>query len=117
MQKITTIALTLVLTSILSACSQFPGVYKIDIEQGNVVTQEMVDQLQPGMSRSQVRYILGTPQIQDTFHQERWDYYYKMNKAGKPGLDERLTIFFENDVMTSFEGDWVPSSANNPMYQ
>ncbi len=61
-----------------SACGfvGFPGVYKINVEQGNIVTQEMVDQLKPGMNRRQVRFILGTPLIEDTFNQNRWDYLY-----------------------------------------
>ena len=64
--------------ALLGACSfvGFPGVYKIDVEQGNIVDQEMADQLKPGMSRRQVRFILGTPLVEDTFNQDRWDYLY-----------------------------------------
>lgn len=61
----------------LAGCS-FPGVYKIDIQQGNVVTQDMIDQLRPGMTRRQVRFIMGNPLIQDTFNTNRWDYLYSL---------------------------------------
>ena len=79
------ILLLLLLITGLSACGfiRFPGVYRIDVEQGNIITQELADQLQPGMSRRQVRFILGTPLLEDTFNQDRWDYpYVKRN-----GLD------------------------------
>ena len=66
-------SLTLVGLFALAGCS-FPGVYKVDIQQGNVVTQDMIDQLRPGMTRKQVRFIMGNPLITDTFHANRWDY-------------------------------------------
>src|SRR5690606_17744119 len=61
----------------IAGCS-FPGVYKIDIQQGNVVTQDMINQLRPGMTRRQVRFIMGNPMITDTFHPNRWDYLYSI---------------------------------------
>ncbi|MEK7206420.1 MAG: outer membrane protein assembly factor BamE, partial [Pseudomonadota bacterium] len=71
------------------------SVYKAEIQQGNVVTQEMVDKLRPGMTHSQVRYVMGTPLITDTFHQTRWDYYYYLRKTGeKTGESQRLTVIF-----------------------
>jgi outer membrane protein assembly factor BamE len=89
----------------LGACGfvGFPGVYRINIEQGNIVTQEMVDQLKPGMSRRQVRFILGTPLIEDTFNQDRWDYIYVL-RNGRDVLDEqRLTVFFDGDELTHYD--------------
>ena len=59
----------------------FPGVYRINVEQGNVVTEEMVDQLRPGLNRRQVRYIMGTPLIEDSFHEDRWDYRYTLRNT------------------------------------
>ena len=61
---------------ILSACStlEFPGVYKLTIQQGNIVSQEMVDRLKPGMTRSQVQFVLGNPVLADSFEQDRWNY-------------------------------------------
>ena len=91
----------------LSACGAvgFPGVYRIDVEQGNIVTQEMVDQLQPGMTRRQVRFILGTPLIEDPFNQDRWDYPY-VKRNGRTVLSEsRLTVFFDGDTLLKYEAD------------
>ena len=91
----------------LSACGfvGFPGVYRIDVEQGNIVTQEMVDQLQPGMTRRQVRFILGTPLIEDPFNRDRWDYPY-VKRNGRTVLSEsRLAVFFDGDKLVKYEGD------------
>jgi outer membrane protein assembly factor BamE len=95
----------------LSACSslQFPGVYKINVEQGNVITQEMVDQLQPGMSRDQVEYIMGSALIRDTFNGNRWDYVYTSQRGDSARSQKRISIFFENDKLQSFTGDFVPT--------
>lgn len=81
-------------------------VYKLDIQQGNVVTQEMVDKLKPGMTRAQVRYVLGTPLVQDAFHQNRWDYFYSFKK-GADGVPEtrRLTLIFKDDILQGVQGD------------
>jgi len=92
----------------LCACG-FPGVYKINVEQGNIVTQEMVDQLKPGMNRRQVRFIMGTPLIEDTFNQNRWDYLY-VKRNGANVLDESLlTVEFEGDALVRIAGDLVPT--------
>ena len=97
----------LFIAACLNACGfiGFPGVYKIDVEQGNIVTQEMVEQLKPGMSRRQVRFILGTPLLEDPFNQARWDYPY-VKRNGNKVLDEaRLMVYFDGDKLVSFEGD------------
>jgi outer membrane protein assembly factor BamE len=94
----------------LSACSfvGFPGVYTIDVEQGNIITQEMADQLKPGMSRRQVRFILGTPLVEDPFNQSRWDYPY-VKRNGQTILDEsRLTVVFDEDSLQTVSGDYLP---------
>ncbi len=98
---------------LLAGCQyfQFPGVYKIDIQQGNIVTQEMVDQLQPGMTKRQVRYVMGTPLIQDTFNPDRWDYFYSLAPGKGDLTKERVTIYFEDDKLVSFSGDYAPQSA------
>ena len=98
----------------LSACStlQFPGVYKITIEQGNVVTQEMVDQLKPGMSKDQVEYIMGSPLIKDTFNGERWDYVYNIKKGSATREQYRMTIFFKAGNLDHFSGDFIPTSVS-----
>jgi len=89
------------------SCSYLPSLpYKIDIQQGNVVTEEMVEKLRPGMTRSQVRFVLGSPLITDVFHNNRWDYVYSMAPSGRLSEKHRLSIFFEGDLLTHIEGDF-----------
>ena len=92
----------------LAGCS-FPGVYKIDIQQGNVVTQDMIDQLRPGMTRRQVRFIMGNPLITDTFHPNRWDYLYSIQPGGGERYQERVSLVFDaNDQLVGLSGDFMP---------
>lgn len=92
----------------LAGCS-FPGVYKIDIQQGNVVTQDMIDQLRPGMTRRQVRFIMGNPLLTDTFHADRWDYLYSLQPGGGERQQERISVIFNsNDQLVSLSGDFMP---------
>ena len=81
--------------------------YKIDIQQGNVVNQEMVAKLKPGMTKAQVRFILGTPLITDAFHANRWDYVYRYQKAGKLMEERKLALFFDQELLQRVEGDVV----------
>ncbi|HEX5538949.1 MAG TPA: outer membrane protein assembly factor BamE [Methylophilaceae bacterium] len=83
--------------------------YKMDIQQGNVVTSKMMLQLKPGMSKSQVRFVMGTPLIQDSFHPDRWDYFYEMRKGGKLIEQRRVTMDFENDALVRIRGDVIPA--------
>lgn len=108
------IAFTLAIAT-LSGCSylKLPGVHKFPIQQGNIVTQEMVDQLRPGMTRSQVRYVLGTPLVADTFNQSRWDYWYSVKLPNGFELREQVAVHFTDDVLSGITGDYLPSSANN----
>jgi outer membrane protein assembly factor BamE len=94
----------------LAGCSSwgFPGVYKINVEQGNIVTSEMVDQLKPGMSRRQVRYILGTPLLEDSFDRDRWDYLYMLRNGDTLLVENRLSIYFEGDTMAHFTSTLPP---------
>ena len=105
----------LILTSLLLACGNignmdFPGVYKISIPQGNIITQEMVDQLRPGMTKRQVVFVMGTPLVRDPFHQDRWDYVYNFQPGGGVRGQERLSVFFVEDALTNFTGDFTPTS-------
>lgn len=96
----------------LPGCSLVPSVlYKIDVQQGNVVTQDMLEKLKPGMTKSQVRFVLGTPLIVDAFRDNRWDYAYIRQERGELIEKKRLTIFFENERLTHFEN--VPLFSNN----
>ena len=101
-------SLTIVGLLALAGCS-FPGVYKIDIQQGNVVTQDMIDQLRPGMTRRQVRFIMGNPLLVDTFHANRWDYLYSIQPGGGERQQERMSVVFnESDQLASLSGDFMP---------
>lgn len=89
-----------------------PGVHKIDIQQGNVITQEMVNKLKPGMTKNQVKFVLGTPPIADAFHQNRWDYIYSLQQGGGERQQRRLTLFFDDDKLARIEGDIKPAAAS-----
>jgi len=91
------------LTVFSSGCR---SVYTVEVQQGNVITQEMVNKLKPGMSRSQVRFVLGTPLVTDAFHPDRWDYYYYLRPSNQStGEARRFTVIFKNDVLESVHGD------------
>ena len=83
--------------------------YRIDIQQGNVVTQDMVAKLKAGLTRSQVRFILGSPLVVDMFHADRWDYIYLLQRQNRPDERRRLTVIFDGDKLVTIEGDVVLS--------
>ena len=85
--------------------------YKVEIVQGNFVSREQVDALKPGMSRQQVRDILGTPLITDPFHRERWDYVFTIRRQGVPEQERRLAVYFKGDEFQKAEGDTMPTEA------
>jgi len=93
---------------LLAGCSSVPSLlYKIEIQQGNVITQEMVNKLKPGMTRSQVRFALGSPMISDAFHENRWDYLYRFEQRGRLIEQRKLTIFFDNDHLVGIDGSFT----------
>ena len=80
------------------------GVYRINIQQGNFLDQTAVDQVKPGMTRSQIRYLLGTPMVADSFNKERWDYIYYLKKGRSRHVDSRrVTVYFEGDKVTKLD--------------
>lgn len=83
--------------------------YRPEIVQGNVVTKEMAAAIKPGMSRAQVRDVLGSPLLADIFHADRWDYVFTIRRQGAPYQQRRVTVLFEGDSMQSFEADELPS--------
>lgn len=105
----------------LSACSSMDGAsnrlvsivtpYKIDIVQGNFVSREQVAALKEGMSRNQVRDILGTPLLNSIFHTDRWDYVFTFKRQGIEPQARRVTIFFKDDVLSKVQADSLPSEA------
>ena len=105
----------LLLALLCASCgTALPSVkpYKLDVQQGNVVTSKMLLQLRPGMTQSQVRFIMGTPLIQDSFHGKRWDYVYQMRENGKITEQRRVILDFENDLLKTVRGDVIPSAAD-----
>lgn len=106
--KLLLTSLTLAGLFALAGCS-FPGVYKLDIQQGNIVTQDMIDQLKPGMTRRQVRFIMGNALISDPFHPDRLDYIYTLQPGGGQRQQEQATILFNsNDQLIGLAGDFMP---------
>ena len=81
------------------------SIHRIDIQQGNLITQEMVDKLKPGMDKRQVQLILGTPLLRDPLHHDRWDYYYSLKQKDAPFKQNSLQVYFENDQMTRTSGE------------
>jgi outer membrane protein assembly factor BamE len=103
----------------LSACANIlnnlPGVYRPDIEQGNIINQDMIDQLRPKMTQRQVLYIMGSPMLVDAFHQTRWDYIYSEQPGGEPRRQKRISLFFNEDELIGVQGDIRPSTLPVPM--
>ncbi len=100
-------------TLLLASCANAPDItsrlspYRIDVRQGNFVTQEMVAKLKPGMTREQVRFLLGTPLVSDVFHANRWDYVYRFQPGRGEPQQRRLSVFFEDDKLVRVGGDVV----------
>jgi outer membrane protein assembly factor BamE (lipoprotein component of BamABCDE complex)/ketosteroid isomerase-like protein len=105
----------LVVASLGSGCgAKLPSMkpFKMEVQQGNVVTSKMLLQLRPGMTRSQVRYIMGTPLIVDSFRDNRWDYFYELRKQGSVVEKRRVILDFDKDSLLAVRGDVIPSAEN-----
>lgn len=102
---------------VLSGCGTFNRVasvitpYKVSVVQGNFVSREQAQQLQPGMSRLQVRDIIGSPLVASAFHADRWDYVFTLRRQGLPDQSYRLTAFFKGDLLERFESDTLPTES------
>ena len=106
-------------TVLLFGCVQ---TYRIDIQQGNIVTPEQLEKVKPGMKMTEVRYLLGAPLVEDPFHTERWDYFYSFRSGEtRQGERQRLTVFFDNGQLTKIEQDFesvpLPSSSSESSVQ
>ena len=115
MQKLS--LMLVVMLVLLSGCSRFsvpllPGLapYRMEVQQGNYVTQDMVAKLKPGMTRNQVKFALGTPLVADPFHNDRWDYVYVLQKQGRVVEQRRIVVIFKEDKLERIEGDVVPGT-------
>jgi outer membrane protein assembly factor BamE len=102
----------------LAGCSYIPTIpgttpYKMEIQQGNFVTQDMVAKLKLGMTRDQVKFVLGTPLITDIFRTDRWDYVYRRTPEGGGATEQRrIAVFFDDSKLVRVEGDVVPQAGN-----
>lgn len=96
--------------AVLAGCS-LPRVHKVTVQQGNVITQDMIDRLKPGMTRSQVAFIMGEPVLRHAFENDRWDYIYTLEIPGYYNEQKRMSLYFENGVLAYFTGDYAPTSA------
>ena len=113
-------ALLIVAVSLLAGCAssgfslpKIPGIeaHRMEIQQGNYVTQEMIAKLQPGMTRDQVRFVLGTPLVADAFHADRWDYMFRRQRANSKEIEQRrIVIFFDDGRLSRIQGDVTPAA-------
>jgi len=123
------IFITIIASTILSACStvgdglssvgniskiipnaldKAPLIYRPTIQQGNVITQEQVNKLKPGMAKRQVKFVLGSSTLKDVFHANRWDYAYSTGIGSTPDEIKHLSIYFDNDRLVRITGDMHP---------
>lgn len=102
--------LIVLIAASLAAVACGPFVYKIDVQQGNVVTQEAVSQLKQGMTKAEVRQALGTPLLTDVFHANRWDYYFSTAKGGRARERMLLSLHFKDEKLVQIEGDVKPAA-------
>ena len=117
----TRLALVLALAALASACSSFDQAsnrvaaivtpYQVEVVQGNFISAEQARALQKGMTRTQVRDILGSPLLASMFHADRWDYVFTLKRQGVEPQARKLVVFFNGDVLDRFEGDEMPSEA------
>ncbi|MDD2544725.1 MAG: outer membrane protein assembly factor BamE [Burkholderiaceae bacterium] len=115
------LGLIFLLGAALAGCSSLDGAsqrlvrvvtpYKAVVVQGNFISREQVEVLQPGMSRQQVRDILGTPLVTSLFHADRWEYVFTLQRPGVDLEARKLSVFFQGDVLERFEGDTMPSES------
>lgn len=106
-----TLPTVLLLAALATGCTLL---YKTEIQQGTLLSTEMLANLRPDMTRRQVRLLLGSPSISDTFHPERWDYVYSISRAGEKVTPQHLTLYFRNDTLVRVEGDLAPAALVKP---
>lgn len=107
------LALSLLVISLAGLCVgcsrfSFPFVYRINVQQGNILDQKKIDQIKIGQNKRQVQFLLGTPLLTDTFNPDRWDYIYNVRKGEKVLGQKRFTLYFEKDALARYEGDVGP---------
>jgi len=114
--KLINLVFTLILllfgSLLLQACS-FPGVFKINVQQGNIITQKMLDTLEPGMTKKQVHFVLGTAVLDSTFNPAQENYIYTYQKAGGKTEQQTIIVYYENNIYQRYEGRLLE---DNPAY-
>ena len=91
---------------------KIPRVYKLSVQQGNVITQEMVDRLKPGMTRNQVEFVMGRPVLSDPFNDDQWVYVYSLEVPDYFTQTFKMVLAFEGDTLATITGDYVPQEAD-----
>ncbi|MFP8966374.1 outer membrane protein assembly factor BamE [Pokkaliibacter sp. CJK22405] len=104
-------ALVLSCVLLLGGCSLFPGLHRIEVQQGNMVTQDMLNKLRPGMTEQQVRFVMGTPLLVDSFNQNRWDYLYRLEKPNGDTESKTVSLYFNNGKLANIQGTMRPGAA------
>jgi outer membrane protein assembly factor BamE len=104
--------LLVLLAALLAGCNLL---YKPEVQQGNPLTPEMIAGLKPGLTKRQVRLLLGSPPVSDVFHPDRWEYVYSLGRAGeKVPPPPRLTLYFKNDALIAADGELAPTGLPRP---
>ena len=91
---------------------KIPRVYKLSVQQGNVITQEMVDRLKPGMTRNQVEFVMGKPVLGDPFNDDQWVYIYTLEVPDYFNQIFKMVLAFEDDTLATISGDYIPQEAD-----
>lgn len=103
-----TLLVSLALTGCSTIMENLPWIYRVDIKQGNIIDQEMINQLRPSMTKRQVLYVMGSPMLSDYFHKQRWDYVYSTREDDDQKIKKHVTLFFNGDELVKIEGDFKP---------
>lgn len=107
--RLVRLILVVITLGVLGGCA----LYKVDVAQGNLITAEMKQNLKLGMTQRQVRFLLGSPMVQDAFHPERWDYVYLLRKGNGDTTEDRLRLTFSGDLLTQIAPP-LPASPTVP---
>lgn len=103
--------LIILLAALVAGCNLL---YKPEVQQGTLLSPEMLANLKPGMTKRQVRLLLGSPPVNDVFHPERWDYVYSLVKVGEKATPQHLALYFRNDTLVRAEGELAPAALAKP---
>ena len=98
--------LFLLVSIVITSCS-LPKTYEVVISQGNLVDQKMIDKLEVGMTESQVKFVMGTPLISDTFYPNRWDYFTSVTQGSKTYTEQKITLYFEDYKLARWDGELI----------